>query len=266
MNLSRMIKANACPAFHRIGEMQLDKSIERHLFELLQRIDYTLYRLDNIIKIEQMLLEPYKTHYTKAPGSPFVLAIGNVMNAPFQYEICDCISGIRLIQDATMRVIEASYKAGVPHSMSDYCKKIKKSQYNKLPKTISVLIKAYWDTNGERIKKYRDVLTHHEILVNRITLKGDGQIVYLDCPLPDNPETKSPSKFVYSNCNAIDYCQSETKIVLKFVNEVFVELCHYLHAPESERLVLEYFSPSVPQNVGGLIMDCFKTSIVKKGV
>ena len=128
----------------------------------------------------------------------------------------------------------------------------------------------YWVTHGKRIKDYRDVLMHYEILGNRIVIKGDGRIVYLESLLPDNPEIKSPLKFSYKKCNAIDYCISEKNAILQLIEIIFCEISNHVNAPiQTDRIMKSYSSHSTPfilstGNNNGLLVDVFKTSIQKK--
>lgn len=247
MNLMRLNKINACMPVHRLLQIELSDRTQNSIFEILQRFDHLIYRLGTISQLEQFIVNKFGKNEKQGYHSAFM--ISNPIFSCLQYEICDCLSAIRTAQDSLLDFIRINWQTQIPRSMHKFGNKLQKGQYpQSIPVDILNSIENYWKQHGIKVKAYRDVLIHHEILANRTEIHAEGSNKYIISLLPDNPEEKAPWKFKFDeNHNALPYCKDEVKEILNLVDEILESLCEKVGAPSppSKRVYTEFSSPKI---------------------
>lgn len=125
-------------------------------------------------------------------------------------------------------------KNAVPRSYEDMLKKIPSKKKN-FPSLLLDGLNENWSTIGDRAKKYRDCLQHNSPIISgrpyvRMS-RLDDKVWSASIWIPDNPEDKSPVKFIYdSEIDALTYGWELTSEMVKLVKMVVDE------APETENM------------------------------
>lgn len=112
-------------------------------------------------------------------------------------QIPACLTLLVSMQNETLVILQKAIgiKGEVPSSLNKAMKKgLDKYGY---PKNIASLFSEYWSDGGKYLRDVRDVNEHHLALVDQSYFQYEsdpGQVIVC---FPDNPETKSPSRFQY---------------------------------------------------------------------
>ncbi len=113
-------------------------------------------------------------------------------------------SSLIIMQDKFMPMLNhiGSWGKTFPSSFNDVIKKI--DSYGLSP-AIVILLKGYWDSNGDMVRDYRD-LGQHFYYLTLVTYYRHLPSESIVVALPDNPGVKNKDEFKYRNkVNAIDY-------------------------------------------------------------
>lgn len=149
---------------------------------------------------------------------------------PLSYSFDSFLFYMRRVMDSLILYIARSLGLnGLPSSMNDLVKGIKKSKNYNIDNVIQKILVEYWDGLGEKIKGYRDQISHTAIIISDCIAFNSSNGIGLKMLLPDNPQEKSPSKISYNpGINVMGFSLDALKITIKFVNQIVERLIDLL--------------------------------------
>lgn len=120
-------------------------------------------------------------------------------------EISPLLSSLRIMQDMLLPLLGRMKGRSMPSSINDGMKKLHTLG---LSDEIKGILLLYWQGGGSKLRDYRVLDQHHASLVAHtfLQIRPTKKVLVL---FPDNPETKTPKKFVYEkSINGIEYLRS----------------------------------------------------------
>ena len=185
-------------------------------------------------------LEHYRLETTKAwneipevgPDTQFILP--PELFDPLSFAADSYLFFLRRVLDSLISYISrCSGKQSLPSSMKDLMKGVNESKYD-LDESIISILNEYWDSTGEKVKDYRDQVTHRAVILSNCIVFNTPKGFGLKMLLPDNPKETSPSKIGYnSNIGAMGFFLDSLKQTIRFVNRIIEKLIDLIGAHEN---------------------------------
>lgn len=204
---------------HKDTNAKLKSKIDRFLY----CASCVLKSLDNMSRAEGQSVTLARS-YLKQLKFPESRRIALSVEPLFEVyaQIPTCVTSIVVMQNLILEITQGicEVKSSVPSSLNEAMKKGLKSYGFSIE--VDKLISDYWNNGGKFIRSIRDINEHHGVLVDQtfFEYKTDpGQILIF---FPDNPETKSPSKFTYEN----EYDAFNTLVAsINVLNKLIESIC-----------------------------------------
>jgi hypothetical protein len=149
------------------------------------------------------------------------------------------------VQNAVNTYISKLLKLSVPSSMSDMIKKIENKKLI-LPDNINAIITRYWQSDGLKIRHYRDLAQHFAVVSSDARLiRMPTGLNYIYIVLPNNPSEKSPVQLKYENprIDAFDYIFSSYMKLYEYIYVVTLALLSYTTATDHEEISILFKTP-----------------------
>lgn len=188
--------------------------------EIFSRGTSALLHLIRIQKLNKVCLAEfslYENQLTNIKDKRIVYSsesLGYLLN-----EISPLFGTLRLLQNLSIKLLKVIDVKTLPKSINDY---FKKPDLHEVKEITRKHLSEHWKSTGELLKHYRDIDQHYKWLFGRYFLQIDPRKIIIE--LPNNPETKSPTKFSYSKeINAIDFLNKAFQEIHQLIENIAVE-------------------------------------------
>jgi hypothetical protein len=174
------------------------------LTEAFTRATAAIISLHTLRSLEIQVLDEYRALAHEIEDPAPTIRVHSVPLCQMVSQFGPFFSSLRSLQDLVFPLVGSALSVGTPQSMNV---KPKKRRNVRLPVSIKDAIWEYWDSEGAKVKAYRDIDHHYTAIMARsfIQVAEPQRLVLL---LPDNPEGKSPRLFTYEEqIDALDYCE-----------------------------------------------------------
>jgi hypothetical protein len=187
----------------------------------------TLYHLNRLIDLYVALTELFEKTY------PLGTAVsGNTSDPRVFYELDAFLGAARRVYEAIRKVLWKHYSNGAKGRWRSIREALKSDI---VPLTFDEQLKKSWKVFGEKLKGYRDCVTHYDPLTDGGTtcwMERYGSRWGMTVKLPSNPENNSRRSFEFATGpEALSYCHA--------VACHLVDLCEALEAEEKVKFHLD---------------------------
>lgn len=149
------------------------------------------------------------------------------------------------VQNSVTTYISKLLKLSVPSSMSDMIKKIENKKMI-LPDIINTIIMGYWQSDGLKIRQYRDLAQHFAVVSSDARLiRMPTGLNYIYIVLPNNPSEKSPINLKYETprVDAFNYIFSSYMRLYEYIYVVTLALLRYTTATDHDETSILFKTP-----------------------
>lgn len=261
-------------------------SIHKSFPHLLELIDILMPEDIGDPKYQKTLLGlqklPYLLQATQSSILSYISAHNSLLEENQRVQINTCLSlasesrhrilfpvdsfldACRRTQNSLLIYISRAFHIQLKNSLSDVIKKIQNNSLAIHPFLDRQLL-DYWQSHGEKLKGYRDLVQHFAILNDdvRIFRTEDGTLT-LFALIPNNPEAKNSEDLEYENprVHVFPFLLKQLKHLFAFVYVI----TYFLHDISPSRpsppgtKTLRLFGPafSTPYALGGPSLDGYK--------
>lgn len=215
----------------------------------LEQLPYSIYAASNAVMNLANAIGNAKEHLPPIgddgeQGAGTILLPEPIKNQ-LSFSVDHYFDAARRVLNATNIYLSKTLRLSVPSSFSDLIKNMVKGKLQ-LPKRICSLTKTYWDTDGKKIKAYRDLAQHFAVISSdaRIFKLPDGRMFFY-LLLPNNPEEKNPIKLSYDNprIDAFPFILESYVKLYRFIFELTHILTSYTYNEGTETIPILFKSP-----------------------
>jgi hypothetical protein len=162
------------------------------------------------------------------PVLPQCLVLSDLNRDLLAYSIDAFMSAGRRAQNAVPPYLSSALgplERSLPKSLADVFINHYQTNISKYPalKPFAPLLESYWQTDGKRLKAYRDLMEHHTLVASEAFLaRSEANGIVLHILLPNNPDTKNQVKLSYGNPpeHALLYMEQAFTALVRFADSI----------------------------------------------
>jgi hypothetical protein len=213
---------NSRGLFQRFGSWPGPQVDRDDASDFLFRASCALVHLDRLEELTKVCLKELETFEPQLSITRDRIVLGSYSVIALVSEIPPLLSTLRMMQNMILPMAARALRIpGVALSLTDVVKKLHGSR---LPESVKLRTRQYWEQHGIRLKEYRDLDQHHYVTINQtfLEIQPERRLWVL---LPDNPSEKSQKLFTYQErVNALDYLPGEFRLLEEFAEDIANEV------------------------------------------
>jgi hypothetical protein len=190
--------------------------------DFLFRASCALVHLGRIEELSSLCLREFEVFEPQLNLTRDRIILGSYSVVALVSEIPPLLSTFRTLQNMILPMAARVLKTpDVALSLSDVVKKLHSSL---LPEPIKQRTRQYWDDHGLRLKEYRDLDQHHDVIINNtfLEIRPERKLWVL---LPDKPVVRRRQLFTYSErVNALTYLPTAFRAFHDYAEDVAKEV------------------------------------------
>jgi len=223
--IDELIPGLGCLNYHIFNNKNLSGKLQRRTEQIGYFIRGAIYSYEKLESIRSDVIESI-SHRLSNGAVCLDIDIVDTMN----YEIDQYFYCMRRVADSVIHYLSLTYgDNSFPSSFNDLIKNIRKDKHKAIAGPVRGLLIDYWDRFGLPIKNYRDLATHHTLILSNCiaykTENGFGMSMHL----PDDPSNCKLDSISYEKeVSAMRFLANSLLNTLIFLNHLVEQLLDVL--------------------------------------